>query len=222
MSGGQGGSVSVGLIISAPLQSLSCFWGSPLRQAQARRSPRECPRTHADGGLHPPTPRWRYPVGRVDRVYREDTVPIAFLGSLQRADGGLHPPTPAGDIRWAGGIGFIARIQSLSRFLGTLQRADGGLHPPTPAGDIRWAGGIGFIARIQSLSRFLGTLQRADGGLHPPTPRWRYPVGREDRVVETHSTVPIAFLGFANVLTGGCTPRPPAGDILWAGGIGVV
>jgi|GEM_PF-3225718 hypothetical protein len=184
MSGGQGGSVSVGLIISAPLQSLSCFWGSPLRQAQARRSPRECPRTHADGGLHPPTPRWRYPVGRVDRVYREDTVPIAFLGSLQRADGGLHPPTPAGDIRWAGGIGFIARIQSLSRFLGTLQRAD--------------------------------------GGLHPPTPRWRYPVGREDRVVETHSTVPIAFLGFANVLTGGCTPRPPAGDILWAGGIGVV
>ena len=160
MAGGQGGSGSVGLIISAPLQSLSPFLGTPLRQAQARRSPRECPRTHADGGLHPPTPRWRYPVGRVDRVYREDTVPIAFLGSLQRADGGLHPPTPAGDIRWAGGIGFIARIQSLSRFLGTLQRADGGLHPPTP----RWRYSVGrgdrgsvgliFSAPLQSLSPF--------------------------------------------------------------------
>jgi hypothetical protein len=46
---------------------------------------------HADrGGCRPPcTPRWRYPVGRVDRGFKEDhessgTVPFAMLGTPQR------------------------------------------------------------------------------------------------------------------------------------------
>ncbi|KQC08230.1 MAG: hypothetical protein APR55_11925 [Methanolinea sp. SDB] len=51
--------------------------------------------SYSDRGLHPPDPRRRYPVGRVEPE-------IAEYVLISYSDRGLHPRTPAGDILWAG------------------------------------------------------------------------------------------------------------------------
>jgi len=115
----------------------------------------------ADGGCTPPTPRRRYPLGRVERgtigfdLCSPDAASIAILGFAATARVNYNNPPGAFEI-----------MESIS------VRADGGLHPRPPADDIRWAGFI-VISRY-SLYRIVGVRRpweclrlRVNLGFHP-------------------------------------------------------
>jgi hypothetical protein len=102
----------------------------------------------ADGGCTPPTPRRRYPLGRVERgtigfdLCSPDAASIAILGFAATARVNYSEPPGAFEI-----------MESIS------VRADGGLHLPTPCRRYQ----VGRVYRyipIQSLSPFWGSPQR--------------------------------------------------------------